>query len=197
MKNDGFGIVGIILSIVVIAVIGTSGYFVIKHRDTKTTTPTVSTSVQKPPKKKPNTTSPTPQQQYLDITQWGVKLPLSTAINGAYYAVPTGGSNDADGLPSALSLGVTSLNSSCGVVSSSSQGFDNSLGALVRVPPTASDPTSGELYTQLDPGGVTIGSYYYGYADANIIGKTCASSTTLNNISSAFKVAAGGIVEAN
>jgi hypothetical protein len=133
-------------------------------------------------------------QQYLNVPQWGVEFPLSSTVSDAYYEVPMGMTNDPDGQPSAVVFGLTSLNGSCGTVSATPTGSSNSLGAIVRVPTAAIDPLSGESYTQLDPDGVTINGYYYGYADASIVGKTCAPTSTLQADSSAFASAVEGAI---
>ncbi len=141
------------------------------------------------------TTTPTQQTMmaYLTIKEWGVKMPLSAAIKDAYYVVPTGISLDADKRPSAILLGLTSRNSSCGTVAPDGSGYANSFGEIVRALPTDKDPVSDKLYTELLPGGTTIGNYYYGYS-SNVKSKTCVPQSTLESIDSAFVTAAKGIV---
>lgn len=192
--QSGFSTVEILLVVLVIAVLAVSGSVVYLHHKTTTaaktnaatTNPAQSTGQQT----STTTTQPaTTTTQYITVKEWGVKLPLSDSIKDAYYVVPTGISDDSDGKPSAIDFGLTSLNSSCGTVTGGPTDY-NSLGSIIRALPTDTDPVSGKLYTQLDPNGVTIGGYYYGYADASIKNKTCSSQTTLQSIDSAFATAA-------
>src|SRR5258708_35931538 len=136
-----------------------------------------------------------PRVAYMTSKKWGVKLPLSESIKDAYYVVPTGISLNADGLPSGIFLGLTSRNSNCGTISSTGRGTENTLGEIVRSLPTDHDPVSGKLYTQLNPDGVTINAYYYGYTSSSK-NNTCAPATTLQSINSDFVTATKSTVKA-
>lgn len=138
---------------------------------------------------------PGPTVAYLQIKEWGVKLPLSDNIKDAYYVVPLGVSKNQDGQPSGILLGLTSLNGSCGTLTNTGRGSADALGEIVRTLPSDKDPVSGKPFAQLNPGGSTIAGYYYGYTSSSK-NKTCASATTLQSIDSAFGTAVKGILPA-
>ena len=185
----------LLLLLILIAGIGLYGYRYYHDKHLTKSAAAISSQTTDQQKSTTGTQPSQPTTQYLTIPEWGVKIPLSDSIKDAYYVWP-GASNDEDGLESAINLGVASLNSSCGEVSSSNQGYDNALGGVVRTLPTDTDPVSGKLYSQLEPNGVTIGGYYYGYADASLKKKTCASQATLQAIDLAFSSAIKNMVSA-
>lgn len=196
--QSGFGTTVVLLAVLVVAVLAVTGLVVYQHHksNTKSAAATSSPTTTTQPK---STTTTQPAQattQYLTIKEWGVKLPLSDSIKDAYYVVPAGISPNGDGKPSSIDFGLTSQNSSCGIVTSDSSSFSHTLGSIVRALPTETDPVSGKPYTQLDPNGTTIGSYYYGYANAELKNKTCTSATTIQSIDSAFAAAVKGAVSA-
>jgi hypothetical protein len=131
--------------------------------------------------------------QYLTIKEWGVKLPLSDSIKDAYYIV-SNGSADANGQPNTMWLGLSSLSGDCNASQANAPGASttSAVGALGRALPTDHDPVLQKPYTQLYPG-VTIGQYYYFYI-SNTKGKTCAPTTTLQSVDSAFGTDAKHIV---
>lgn len=188
--QSGFSTVELLLVVLVIGIVGAAGWFVYQHNRTKATQAAPNASNQQT--QQTTTTTPAPTVAYLTLKEWGVKLPLSDSIKDSYYTVPRDISSDPDGQPSGVYLGMTSLNTSCGIVTPDSKGIDNALGAITRVPPTYTDPVSGELFTQKYPGGVTINGYYYVYA-SRTSGKTCASASTLQNADSAFATAVKSI----
>ena len=194
-RQTGFSVMEGVLVIVVIGLLSVTGWVVYQHNRTKAANAAggaQTTSQQS----NVTTTPPAPTVSYLTVKEWGIKLPLSDSIKDAYYTVPSGISNDLDGLPSGIYLGLTSLNTSCGTTTPDSHGSDNALGAITRVPPTYTEPTSGELFTQKYPGGVTINGYYYVYA-SRLSGKSCAPAATLQSVDSALASAAKGAVAAS
>lgn len=194
----GFSTFEVFMVIAVFVIIGTIGVTVY-HYHTKKHVAIITVTSENQPTTQQKTLSPSqtktlvPAPTYLNITQWGVELPLSSAISDAYYE-PIPGLIYSDGQPSVIGLGLTSLNSSCGVISTAiDAGYSNSLGAILRAPPTATDPISGELLTQKYPGGATINGYYYGYI-SRTSGNACASSSTFQTINSAFITATEDMV---
>lgn len=199
-NNKGFGVIGILIVILVVAAVGGAGAYV-WHRDHKKTATTNTTSS--------NTTatstshsgstsahsSTSTQQSYLTVKEWSIKLPLTNTIDDAYYVVSTS-SQDTNGQPNTMWLGLTSLNSKGCDASLVDHGQNTQLGALLRVAPTETDPVSGESYKQLYPNGTTIAGYYYAY-ESWTKNKTCASPGQLQAIDSAFVAAAKGAVPAN
>jgi type II secretory pathway pseudopilin PulG len=194
--QSGFGTVEVLLVVLVVAILAVGGFVVYQRHNNTSTKTNAATSTSQTNTQQSNTTSTQSQPpSYLTIKEWGVKIPLSSSISDAYYVIPQGISNDADGKPSAINFGLASLNSSCGTVTGGPTDY-NSLGSIVRALPTDTDPVSGKLYTQLDPNGVTIAGYYYGYADASLKSKTCISSTSVQSVDSAFATAVKSAVTA-
>jgi len=160
LTNKGFGAIGILLIIVVVAVIGVGGWAVY-HNDHKAkpavTTKAASNTKQTTSNKK--TTTQTTSTSYMDITQWGVKLPLSSPISGLYYVVSTG-SQDPDGQPNTMWLGLTSITStSCTPTPGNAN--NTAIAAISRATPDTTDAVSGELLTSKYPNGTTLGGYYW------------------------------------
>lgn len=177
-------IYGYIALLVVAALAGIGGYWY-HHHNAKQSVNNASATVSKANTGTKNT------QQYLDIKEWGVRLPLSSSISDAYYVASTS-SKDSNSQPNTMWLGLKSLDSKGCAAAQANTGGPYPL-ALLRVDPTATDPVSGTLYTTLDPNGVTIKGYFYAY-HSGVKGKTCASQTQLDAIDAAFKAAANKIV---
>jgi type II secretory pathway pseudopilin PulG len=188
-RQSGFSAIEVLLVVLVVAAMaGISLVVYQRHKPITAKNSAATTSTQMTTRPAQTTT------QYLTIKEWGVKLPLSDSIKDAYYTV--GGNVGTDGLPNTIWLGLTSLNSSGCNASPDNPSSFKPLGAIVRVLPIDKDPGTGKLYTQQDPNGTTINSYYYGYA-SNISKVSCASATTLQSIDSALATAAKGIVTAS
>lgn len=183
-RQAGFSIVEAVIAVVAVAVIGTAGFFVYQHNRTKATNAEQNNG--QTSNQQTTTTPPAPTVTYLTIKEWGIKLPLSANIKDAYYVVDPGVSTNEDGKPSAIEFGLKSQDASCGPVTATNSGYTHAIGAIVRALPTDTDPVSGKLYTQLDPNGVTIGGYYYGYANASLTSKTCISAPGIQSIDSAL-----------
>lgn len=175
---------GYLVLLVVAALIGLGGYWY--HHAARRSVSNAATNVSKA------NTGTKNAQQYLDVKEWGVRLPLSSAISDAYYVVSTS-SKDSNGQPDTVWLGLKSLDSKGCAAAQANTGGSYPISALLRIDPIATDPVSGTLYTKLDPNGVTIKGYYYTY-HSGIEGKTCASQAKLNAIDAAFKAAANKIV---
>jgi hypothetical protein len=195
LNNKGFGLIAVLAVIVVLALASGAGAYVY-HRDHKANNSNTTAHATTTGGRSHTTPSSKTQaqQQYLDIKEWGVKLPLSSAIADAYYVASTS-SKDANEEPNTVWLGLTSLDANGCSASNGNDGKSPILAALVRVSPTATNPVTGESYKQQDPNGVTVGEYYYGYtAYAGLqSGSKCGSATNLAAVNSAFKNAAAGI----
>lgn len=166
LKSLGTNKVAFLVVALVIAALATSGWLVYQHR-------TASSPVPKAP-------------GYLDIIEWGIKVPLSASIKDAYYAPNVHGSYDSDGRPVQMLVGFKSLDShGCAVAHNAAPVL------LVRTSPSQVDPVSGEAVSQVYPG-ITIGSYFYGYALTK--SATCEDVTTFRMLDAALKIAVKGIV---
>jgi len=133
---------------------------------------------------------------YLTIKEWGVKIPLSDSIKSAYYVVGTSFSNDPDGKPSGVFLGLNSLSDNSCNPSNNNSGGTGAIGALLRVLPTDTDAVTGQPLTQKYPNGTTVGSYYYAY-QSWINRTSCNQKSTAQAADSAIATAAKNIVPAN
>lgn len=129
----------------------------------------------------PKNASLSSQQQYLEIKEWKIKLPLSKSISDAYYVVSSS-SHGSNGEPNTVWLGLKSLDSKGCAAATANTGGPYPIGAILRINPKDTDPISGTPYTQLDPDGTTIGNYYYAY-HSGIKGSTsCAQKSNIKNI---------------
>lgn len=182
-KQSGFGIVQALIIVVIIVAIGAGGWFVYQHNRTQ------STDAAGNPTGQQTNNTPTQSVSYLTITEWGVKLPLTSGIKDAYYTVGTG-SVDQNGQPNTMWLGLRSLDGDCDATKANQAGATtiSAIGSFDRALPTDTDPISGTLYTKLYPG-KTIGNYYYFYM-TNSKSKTCTSTNGLQSIDAAFATAA-------
>jgi hypothetical protein len=195
-KNQtGFGTVGILLIVlVVVAVLGVSGFLVYQRHNkpssTKNNAATSTTQTSTQPNNTTTTQTQTTTTQYLTITQWGVKIPLSSEINDAYYTPSVGSSVGADKQPNTMLVGLKSLDSSgCTATNTTA------IALIFRALPTETDSATGKLLTQEYPNGVTLGNYFYAYQNLN--STSCkASASTIQSVDSAFTTAVKGIVPA-
>ncbi len=91
MNSKGFTVVHGLLMLVIIAIIGGSGFFVYKaQEDTNGSldnTAHGSDSSIDIPKKEKSDALDNPAQKYLEIPQWGVKVPLSDSLKDLEYKV--------------------------------------------------------------------------------------------------------------
>jgi hypothetical protein len=183
--QSGFSPIEVLLIVLVIAALALTGYvFFQRHKPTSVKNNAATSKTQ-------STTQPT--TPYLTIKEWGIKLPLSDSIKDAYYVVGTSFSNDPDGLPSGVFLGLTSLSGKSCNPSNNNNGGRGAVGAILRFLPSETDAVTGQQLTQKYPNGTTIGSYYYGY-QSGINNNPCAPASILHSTDTAFAVAAKGIV---
>lgn len=106
----GFTIIETLIALVVIAAIAYVGWNLVHHKaSTKTSTSTSSSSSVPVAKTTPTpANSNTSTQKYLTIKEWGIKIPLTSAISDAYYAVAY---DNGTIVPNTYSLKVHSLDS--------------------------------------------------------------------------------------
>lgn len=187
-KQSGFTIIETLLVLILVAIIGFTGYYVWNsQKQTNKSLDVTNDSTQTTAHKKTNASS----QKYLTLSEWDVKIPLTSALIDAYYVFQNG----------AVYL---SLNSYKGTDCAADS---VSLGAISRF--TASDRDSDTGVTLLSefPEAVKVGQYYYNYQHPQ---SACDGRATNDNAgfddagvakSSAlmreFKVAANKIVIAN
>jgi hypothetical protein len=182
-KQAGFSIVEAAIVVVIAGAMAAAGFFVYQHNQTKVTDAAPNTNQQ-------TSTTPAPTPTYLYVKEWGVKLLLPDSVKDAYYVVSTSFSNDPDGLPSGVWLGLKSLTDpSCNPANNNTGGGTGAIGDILRVPQDATDPVPGKPYSQKYPNGVTIGGYYYGY-QSWINSTSCTAKSTIQAADTAFATAA-------
>jgi hypothetical protein len=195
-KQTSLSIVRVLIGVAALAVIGASGWFVYQQDRTQLSGATGNTN-KITDYRTTTTPSTAPAVTYLEIKEWGIKLPLPKAASDAYYVVPAGISTNADGKPSSILLGLRSTDSSCGTVTPAEKDFNNALGAISRNLPADHDPVTGELYTTLYPNGAIIDGYYYGYTNALGKNKGCVSKATFQVVDSSLAAGAKGAMRGN
>ncbi len=91
-NQNGFSVVEVLLVIIVIGIIGAVGFYVYKAKQNtdKSLTNPVSSSVEKKQKTE-NVSKPaenkTSSQKYLEIKEWGVKVPIDSTVSGLSYVL--------------------------------------------------------------------------------------------------------------
>lgn len=183
-KQTGFSIVETVVVVAVIVVLGAAGWAVYQ-RTKQSATKTDAASNPNQSTQQTTTTPPAPTVTYLDIQEWGIKLPLSDAIKDAYY-VPSSQNRAADGTPLAMFIGLKSLDAAgCNAHTANTPGGTiTTLATIIRIAPTDVDHVSGVEYVNEWPS-ATIGQYAYALHDVTSF-RTCASSDTLKSIGAAL-----------
>lgn len=189
-RQSGFGVLGVLVAVVAVAIIGGVGFMVFKKSsDTRSSSTPTSTVPAPAPRADESGEAQTakpgePQPYLLEIKEWGVILPLPERVKDAYYT--TAGSNTGDdGLSNTAWISLTSLDgTSCDVAKTGPTKTATPVGFIGRALPSDEEPVKQVLYTKLYPNGVTIGGYYYFYVSATDV--KCASNESLQTINSAL-----------
>lgn len=184
IKQTGFSIVETLIVIVAIAVLAGASWAVYQ-RTKQSVTRTDAASNPSQSTQQTTTTPPAPTVAYLDIQEWGIKLPLSDAIKDAYY-LPDNQNHAADGTPLAMFIGLKSLDAAgCDARTANTPGGTiTALATIIRIAPTDVDHVSGVEYVKEWPS-ATIGQYAYALDDGTKY-RTCASASTLQSIGAAL-----------
>lgn len=169
-NQDGFSIIEGLLILVIIAIVGGTGWYVVKAKDQTDKTYSQTTASTIVPTKKTAAVKAN-DQKYLVIKQWGVELPLPEGIKDATY----GGQSSSGGYDSIrLSTGsLTTKDPQCGP-------DQTGVGFLLRESATThntnaskypSDPLNYPVYD------TKIGDYYYSYQHSQA---ACSSQDAVN-----------------
>lgn len=171
-NQSGFTVVEVILVLILVAILGFTGYYVWHSQKKADDKKPVSTTSQ------PSSTSTKPvaaksNQDFLVVKEWGVKIPLSANLVGAYYLRQSG-------LPNVAYL---SVNSYKGTNCAADQ---TSLGAINRFTATAKDDDGNTMLSDF-PTAVKVASYYYVYQhpQAGCDGQTSNSTATFDESAAA------------
>jgi hypothetical protein len=191
-----FTVIEFILVLVIIGSIVSVGWYVqrsLQHISNTYNTATTTSSTNSP-KFSSKKTAKT-RLQYLNINEWGVKIPLSSTISDAYYVAGVS-SVGADGVTNQAYLGLASLDSDGCTASGSNRGLDSALAMIFRSKSADVDPVTGKAITVEYPNGVTIGGYYYaleGLTGSDI--STCkAPRAMIQSVENAFSAALKGLI---
>lgn len=147
-RQAGFTVVEVLLVLVFLAIIGFTGYYVwhAQKNTDKTLSDTGNSQTAKSTKGKSTTTSNN-ATVYMDIKEWGVKMPLTGDIKDAYYSMPSGSDF--------VTLSVESLKSTTCAADKIS------LGGIERFTADTKDGESGATMLSEHPDAVKVGMYYY------------------------------------
>jgi prepilin-type N-terminal cleavage/methylation domain-containing protein len=196
LDRKGFSIVEVLIAIVIIAAVVLCGWLAWHHAHHKkepTPSPAASASNSQKSNSSSQANSPTGStQSYMAIPEWGIKMPLASAISDVYY-IASNSSEDANGQPNTIWLGLKSITTN-DCVPTASNADNTEIAAILRVSPTDADPVSGTPYTTLYPNGTTVNGYYYALDDERTLESNCASQQTLQSIDTALKTAVSGII---
>lgn len=195
-NEKGMSAIEGLLIIVLVAIIGFVGWYVWhskQNADNSLKQASKSSSSQAATIKKGPTQT---KQRYLDIKEWGIKLPLSASIEDAYYVVST--NSETNGQPNTVWLGLKSLDGSGCAAAQANSGGAYPIGAIIKAQPNETDLVSGTAIKQLNPDGVTLSEFYYAY-HSGIQGSsptrciTKANIANANAIDAAFRAGASKI----
>jgi type II secretory pathway pseudopilin PulG len=201
-KQKGFSLVEGLLIFVIVGILASTCWYVWssnkKTNDLLNKADKSSSTISRQSTQDKKSTSEVKAQatQYLDIKEWKVRLPLSTQIYDAYY-VPSNSSQDSNGQPNTVWLGVKSLDGTGECAASNANKGGKPLAGLVKVSTTDTDPVSGDSYKNKYPDGTVINNYYYGYT-SRITNSPCTKEATyqiqLREVNAALTTAAKNIV---
>lgn len=173
MKSQkGFAALESLLIVVIIAIVGGTGWYVMRAKNNADITLSQTTSSSVVPTKKAASTKPdTVSQKYLVIKEWGVELPLPANIQDAVY----GGGNNSGGYDS-FRLSTTSLSTQdpqCGPDQTSVGYILRQTAALhdTNLSNYKDDPLNYPVYD------TKIGDYYYSYQHSQA---ACSNKDSVN-----------------
>lgn len=197
-RNDqlGFGVVGIILIILAMGLVGGTLWYVFEQNRPKTSD-AVSNETQDQNKNNNLTKEGKPEAtvSYLEIKEWGVKLPLGESIKDAFYvsAGPSGGPGT---MPVRMWLAIEALDGDKCDPNNNNRGGRGAIGAILRFPPDERDGITGELLVNMLPNGTEIGEYYYAY-QSGARENPCATEVELKPFDLAFAHGARNITRSS
>lgn len=146
--QHGFAAVEAILVIIVLGIVGFTGWFVYhsKQATDKTLSRTGKSTL---PIEKRITKSSTDSQKYLVIKEWGVEIPVSSMLADITYKITT------------YSDGGQSVGFTLASLRGTECNLDDSIGGMIRFMSGYIDSITNKKMTELYPLAKMVGSYYY------------------------------------
>lgn len=174
--NFSFGIVGTIVIVAVITVaIGAAGLITYTHDHSKATNLSASTLITSTPSlvsaRKSTAQTVRTTQRYLYITQWGVRLTLSSVTSSLYYYINPK-------LPDVAYLSLQTIAN----VAPDCAADKYALGAIYRLTDAEQQSARASPTALNNPGTIQVGSYWYGFQGPQ---SACASPALNSAVSSA------------
>lgn len=169
-KQSGFSVVEGVIAIVVVIVLGFIGWSVYNHyssKPAKVSSQTTSPSDGQPSKETTSSTTATTQTAYLDIKEFGIKIPLDSSIADATYTVLPLSSVD----PS----GTQSINVTTKSLASASNNKCN----LLEITQTVNQTWLGNPLVPNNTTVFKIGSYYYIFSGQQSL---CSTDQKVNDL---------------
>lgn len=156
-NQNGFGVVEGLLALVIIGVIGFTGWYVLQSKSKTNKVLDDAANSQPNPDKKaasPVAAPVQPEVKYLEVPEYGVKFKLSPSIADAYYE------KNSDPI-AGIALRVHSLD-----VEPDCKSGKNSVAALLKVGKDEVNPLAEKKYSE-SMKGVVIGDYFYYIGNAH------------------------------
>jgi prepilin-type N-terminal cleavage/methylation domain-containing protein len=193
MKTDqkGFSVVEVLVVLVILGLLGAVGWLVFDRQKNKPAPVTSTTQKTTDQKEQTGTTdTKTSQQQFLEVKEWGVKVPLSSEISDLSYEVTTKSLNLHDKTQPVVKFYTARLQAAKGICSENTFPVSLNRGIASDIPimgdgPGPDDVTAnsyGSLYEKnaikpdggnINVGLIKVGTYYY--TDAMFPGAECSN----------------------
>lgn len=183
LNQKGSGLVEIILILVVIAILGFTGWFVwhSKQSANKTLGETEKSSTQAPVTKKSNASQQSDTSNYVDIKEWGVKLVVPAEVSDTYYSYKQVSDEESYVYLSTRTL--TNLDPMCAANQSSPSAVTRVSVAELKKQRTDPDVSA---FIPPDNAGTYIDNYFFYVTKGN---GTCGSTEAVINKEGAAKIA--------
>lgn len=152
-NNYGFSVVETLIVLIVLGLLGFTGWAIYNNQTTFPANPPI--AVHRTAAKK---STPSATQKYLDIKEWGVKIPLTTSENDLTYNTDTSSGT------TFYRISSPTIAKLCGM------GYTGELGVLGRSQIDPSNQQSTALYVKIEP-------YYYSFST---IQNTCSNSDAIS-----------------
>ena len=159
-RQSGFALIEGLLIILILAIIGFGGYYVWHtQKQTDKTLDTAAATSQKAA----STSAQASTQKYLLIKEWGVKVPLTSADQDAYYVIKPDRPDTA--YLSLMKYQATECSAD-----------NTSIGAYFRFTKDQTDDLNGNTLLSENPNASKVGNFYFGSIHAQAACSTTSDS---------------------